>query len=106
MTHHGAGLRRLTKNPALVEHLTRNYREAPIAPKDLAMLEYAEKLTRTPWRVTEADIEQLRQEGFSDAAILDINQIAGYFNFVNRLASGLGVDLEAYWKNLPGEGHG
>lgn len=62
------------------------------------MLSYAEKLTRTPWEMTAGDVEKLREEGFSDAAILDINQITGYFNFVNRLADGLGVELEPYWK--------
>ncbi len=43
------------------------------------------------------DVEKLHQTGFSDSAILDIAQITGYFNFVNRLADGLGVELEDYW---------
>lgn len=47
--------------------------------------------------MAKADVEKLQEEGFSDAAILDINQITGYFNFVNRLADGLGVELESYW---------
>lgn len=63
------------------------------------MLAYAVKLTRAPWEMDRADVEALRAEGFSDAAILDINQITGYFNFVNRLADGLGVELEPYWKD-------
>jgi len=45
----------------------------------------------------ESDIDDLRDEGFSDADILDINQVTGYFAFVNRLADGLGVELEHYW---------
>lgn len=61
------------------------------------MLEYADKLTRTPWEMQPEDVEALRQAGFSDADILDINQVTGYFAFVNRLADGLGVELEPYW---------
>ncbi len=61
------------------------------------MLEYADKLTREPWKMAEADVERLREAGFGDRAILDINQVTGYFAFVNRLADGLGVELEHYW---------
>ena len=61
------------------------------------MLEYAEKLTLRPWEMVEADIEALREAGFSDSAILDINQVTSYYAFVNRLADGLGVELESYW---------
>ena len=62
------------------------------------MLVYAEKLTLEPWSMQPADVETLRQAGFDDRAILDINQITGYYAFVNRLADGLGVELEEYWK--------
>jgi len=58
------------------------------------MLQYVEKLTNDPSTVTEEDIETLRNVGFSDGEILDICQITAYFAFVNRLASGLGVELE------------
>lgn len=63
------------------------------------MLDYAYKLTRTPWDMEKADVEQLRDNDFSDRAILDINQITGYYNFVNRLADGLGVELESFWSD-------
>ena len=62
------------------------------------MLEYAVKLTREPWNMIQADVQKLREvAGFEDVDILDINQITGYFAFVNRLADGLGVELESYW---------
>ncbi len=80
-----------------MEHLKRDYRNAPISSTDLAMLDYAVKLTKAPWEMEREDVEKLREEGFSDGAILDINQITGYYNFVNRLADGLGVELESYW---------
>jgi len=59
------------------------------------MLRYVEQLTRAPATITRADVESLRQAGFDDAAILDICQVAAYFAFVNRLADGLGVELES-----------
>ena len=61
------------------------------------MLEYAVKLTLEPWNMIQADVQRLQQAGFEDADILDINQITGYFAFANRLADGLGVELEPYW---------
>lgn len=62
------------------------------------MLVYVEKLTLRPWQMQEADVVILRAVGFSDAAILDINQVTGYYAFVNRLADGLGVALESFWE--------
>lgn len=61
------------------------------------MLTYAVKLTLRPQDVEERDVEALREAGFDDAAILDICQVASYYNYVNRLADGLGVELEEYW---------
>jgi uncharacterized protein YciW len=61
------------------------------------MLDYAVKLTRSPQAVTEADIECLRAEGFTDAGILDVCQVTSYYNYVNRLADGLGVEMEEAW---------
>ncbi len=61
------------------------------------MLDYAAKLTREPWTIDEEDIERLRDAGFDDRAILDICQVTAYYAFVNRLADGLGVELEGYW---------
>ena len=62
------------------------------------MLDYCYKLTLEPWNMVEEDVIALRNEGFSDAAILDINQVTGYYAFVNRLADGLGVELEPIHK--------
>lgn len=95
MTHHAAGLGRLTNDEALVEQLLTDWRQATLSQADRAMLVYAEKLTRTPWEMEQPDVAALRAAGFSDAAILDINQVTGYYAFVNRLADGLGVELEA-----------
>jgi uncharacterized peroxidase-related enzyme len=84
----------LTGDEELVQQLTVDWRHAPIGEADLAMLAYAEKLTLRPWEMVEKDVENLREAGFSDSAILDTNQVTGYYAFVNRLADGLGVELE------------
>lgn len=65
------------------------------------MLDYAVKLTREPWTMTAEDVAALRRAGFEDAAILDINQVAAYYAFVNRLADGLGVEIEDSMKKEP-----
>ncbi|MEM0936308.1 MAG: peroxidase-related enzyme [Pseudomonadota bacterium] len=59
--------------------------------KDLAALRYAGKLTEAPGAMEEADVVSLRGAGWADGEILEINQIVGYFNYVNRLLNGLGV---------------
>ena len=87
----------MTNDEKLVEQISEDFRTADLDEKDRVMLEYVEKLTLEPWNMQEEDVENLRQKGFSDEAILDICQIAGYFAFVNRLADGLGVELEHYW---------
>ncbi len=97
MAHHGAGLLELTKDEALVEGLKADYRRVDLEAADRAMLDYAAKLTREPWSMERADVDGLRAAGFSDAAILDINQITGYYAYANRLADGLGIELEP-WK--------
>lgn len=58
------------------------------------MLEWVEKLTRTPGDMEERDLEPLRGVGFSDLDILEIAEVAGYYAYVNRIADALGVDLE------------
>lgn len=58
------------------------------------MLSYARNLTVDPSSVGETDAVRLRQEGFSDRAILEINLATAYMNFVNRVAEGLCVELE------------
>lgn len=68
--------------------------------KRVAMLEYVEKLTVTPWDVSGGDVNLLRGAGFTDRDVLDICEVAAYYAYVNRIADGLGVKLETW---LPGE---
>ncbi len=74
-----------------------NWRGAALDETDRAMLAYVEKLTLRPWEMVNEDVLALRAAGFSDAAILDINQVTSYYAYVNRLADGLGVELEPFW---------
>lgn len=64
----------------------------------MAMLDYASKLTERPTDMNWKDVERLRDVGYTDRGILDINQIVSYFAYVNRVADGLGVKLEDFWK--------
>lgn len=78
----------------MAETVKRDYREAPLDPRQRALCEFAEKLTRHPSRITAGDCHQLRSEGLSDRDILDAVEVISYFNYINRVADGLGVDLE------------
>lgn len=98
MTHHGEALRQLIHDDALVAQLKEDYTHAALNPADQAMLDYVAKLTLAPAKVTEGDVEMLRLAGFNDRGILDIAQVTAYFAFVNRVADGLGVELEDYWQ--------
>jgi len=78
----------------LLTMLKSDYTTAEIPPADIAMLDYAIKLTVSPSEIGENDINTLRAMGFDDRAIHDICAITAYFAFVNRIADGLGVELE------------
>ena len=78
----------------MVEALKSDYKHAPISAAEKGMLDYAVKLTLEPWNMIEQDVILLREAGFSDAAILDINQVTGYYAYANRLVDGLGVEVE------------
>jgi len=87
LTAHGAAVRQYSGNPLLGEHLVMNYRIARLSKRQRAMLDFAVKLTASPWSVEEGDRERLRRVGFSDRDIWDISAVAGFFNMSNRVAS-------------------
>jgi len=74
-----------------------DYRTADLVPADRAMLAFAVKLTRSPDKMLQADIAELREHGFDDAAIHDIVQVAALFNYYDRLADGMGIEPEPEW---------
>ena len=87
---HGAVVRKLSGDPVLAETLVANYRAAALDARTRAMLDFAWKLTETPFDVGEADREGLRTHGFGDRDIWDIAAVAAFFNMSNRLATATG----------------
>ena len=87
----------MTGGPKLTVQIETDYCAADLTLADRRMLDYSAKLTRSPWAMTEDDLRQLRANGFSDRAILDIAQVVAYYAYVNRIADGLGLSLESYW---------
>ena len=81
---------------ALVDGLLATSRSAelPLTTRERALLDYADTVTRDPGAVTRGDIDGLRSVGLTDLAIHDACSIVAYFAFVNRIADGLGVELE------------
>ena len=77
-----------------IEAVQRDWRTAGLAPLEHALCVYAEKLTREPWAMQRADVEALRAAGLDDTAIHEAIQVIAYFNYINRVADGMHVDLE------------
>ena len=96
MVHHRRGLRRLLRDDDLAAAIERDWTTATLSSKRVAMLRFAVKLTATPSAVNDADVEALRSAGFSDRDILDIVEVVGYYAYANRVADGLGLELETW----------
>ena len=93
LAHHRAGLERLVpKRPGLAEALAGG-ETGDLGPREAALVAFATALTVAPGRMSEADVAELRTGGLDDRAILDLAQVVGYFNYVNRIVTGLGVEL-------------
>ena len=86
----------MLKDDELLGRVEADFRTAGLSDKRLAMLTYAEKLTRVPWDMVVADVVALRETGFSETDILHIAEVVSYYAYVNRIADGLGVELE-HW---------
>ena len=82
----------LTKDDGLVDALVNDHKTAALDARQRAMLDHAVKLTVSPSDVTVKDIEALRAASFDDVDIADINGVCAYFNMLNRISSGLGVE--------------
>ncbi len=90
--HHAEALRAYWKDEERVDSIINIEPEkANLSERELAMVDYARRLTEQPTEMTESHAQRLRDAGLSDRDILDVNLITSYFNFVNRVAEGLGV---------------
>jgi uncharacterized peroxidase-related enzyme len=78
--------------------MKKDYRKAQLNGADRVMLDYVAKLTKAPATIVKEDVLRLRDAGFEDKAILEINQITGFFAWCNRTVDGLGVELEEFWE--------
>jgi len=94
VAHHGPKLAKAFGDEALARAVAADYREADLAARDRVLLDYAVALTCEPSERKQEDVERLREYGFDDAAILKATAVTAFYNAVNRLVSGLGVDLE------------
>lgn len=79
-----------------VHAVVKDWRSAPLTAVDRALCQFAAKLTRLPQAISEADINALREQGLDDSAIHDAVQVIGYFNYITRVAEGLGVENEPF----------
>lgn len=98
LANHWANARHLIgddkKSDAIEKAMKARSPEEALTGSDLALMQYAAKLTLTPGAMVQADIEALRSSGLDDGQILEANQIIGYFNYANRCLNGLGVSTE------------
>ena len=84
---HGAAVRQLSGDPELGEMMALNYRVAPLDPRQRGMLDFAWKMTITPWLIEEADRDGLRALGLNANDLFDLAETVAFFNLSNRMAS-------------------
>ena len=94
MVHHTRGLREALADDGLADKVADDFETAGLDDRRLAMLRYSAKLTRTPGEMARTDVDRLRAAGFSDADVLAIAEVTGYYAYANRIVDGLGVELE------------
>ena len=86
LASHGAAVRKLSGNPAFGDELAANYRGAGLDKRQLAMCDFAAKMTESPDKIGEADRQALRDAGLSDRDIWDLAAVASFFNMSNRMS--------------------
>jgi uncharacterized peroxidase-related enzyme len=98
VAHHFAGLCRLLgdrpRADAIFVALEAGQPEREFTGKELALLQYVQRLTASPQTMRRADVDALREAGASDGEIFEANQVCAYFNYSNRLLNGLGVTTD------------
>lgn len=97
-TNHWSNARHLIGDDSRADGIEQAMRSRSLAGvlsgRELALMQYAEKLTLSPGKIDEADVIRLKELGLTDGEILEANQVIAYFCYVNRLLNGLGVTLE------------
>ena len=91
-TAHGRQLAKLTGDASLAERVQRDYRSAGLPRKEQVLLDYVWKLSKTPGEMTQADMEALRAEGWTDPQIVATIHVTGFFAYMNRVAEAFGLE--------------
>ncbi len=94
IVHHGEALNQYWQDEEKLLRLVEDYRSAGLSDREIALVEYANKLSLKPNRISEDDIDALRNAELSDEDILTLNLLIAYMNFANRIIAGLGVEFD------------
>ena len=97
--HHYAGMKRLMGDDDKARKIRKALDDsapdkAPLDRAQIAALDYADALTSGPAFIDADDVVEMREAGWDDGQILEINQVASYFNYANRTVLGLGVSVD------------
>lgn len=104
MEAHEKDLRSVVESDEQRQAVQEDYRLASLTPRELALLDYAVKLTERPLDMQRHDLDVLREHGLNDEQIVDAVQCISYFNFINRVLDALGVDPEPSMRYGKGAG--
>lgn len=94
MESHEKDLRSAVESDEQRAAIQSDYHSAHLTEREVGLLDFAVKLTKSPWSMGADDLDTLRKLGFTDEALVDAVHCIGYFNFINRVLDGLGVDPE------------
>jgi uncharacterized peroxidase-related enzyme len=97
---HGAAVRQLSKNPILGDELMINYRAAHLNEREKLMLDFSAKLTDSPSKIVKSDRDILRKANFLEEEILEIVEVASFFNMSNRIAIGTDMRPNSEYHNI------
>ncbi len=92
VNHHAAALNFYWKDEQKLKDFIDDFKSIELTKKKQALVDYVFMLTKKPYEIKKTDVDNLRKNSFSDKDILNVNLIVSYFNFVNRIALGLGVE--------------
>src|SRR5215472_987912 len=98
MESHESDLRAEVGSQGKALEVQKDYRQSGLEAEELSMLDYAVKLTLSPSAMGGEDVEILRRNGFTDEQIVDAVHCIAYFNFINRVLDGLGVNPEPFMR--------
>jgi uncharacterized peroxidase-related enzyme len=101
MLAHGAVLRSNLFSADEVEAIARDYRKAGLTPAEVAMMSFAQKVTRNAYQVSLEDIEELRGHGFSDEEVLDIVLVAAARSFYSKVLDVVSTEPDPDYGTLP-----